>query len=156
MTEKYTFTIPKQTLYHRLRAIGYGIILLIWLATEDNTVWLTALLGTGLGLLMIYLLLTHYAGGKTYPLRFWLPASFLLGGIGGLSAISGTIFLMVFKNTQHSHLVLDFSPELIIAFSERVFVWILAGFLLGGALGLGYIVVWREESEDDEIVVCDD
>lgn len=140
-----TISIPQQTFQHRLLAIGYAAILLIWLATEDNTIWVVSLLGTGLALFIIFLWMTHRWGEQTFSSKRWLFGLPIAGALVGLSAMIGTISLMIFKNAQHGHLVPDFPPELIFALLERTPSWIGAGFMLGVAWSCGVIALGKEK-----------
>lgn len=115
-------------------AIGYGAILMIWLSTENAHVGLTVALGFGLALLIIGLGVLHWLGGRKINLvRGWL---ILLGMLAGVLSALTTFFLMLFKNVQHSHVVPDFSNEVMWGVLVRTPAWALAGGLIGGALML--------------------
>lgn len=141
-------TIPYQNTWHRFGAIGYGAILLLWLSTEENAVWLTVLLGTGLALVIEGLFITHRLGKKTLGWRIWLPGILLLGAITGLASVFGTILLMVFKNVQHSHAAPDFSRAVVEGIFQLAPAWMLSGALLGGAVALA-ILAFSPQPKDD-------
>lgn len=105
---------------------------MIWLSTESAHVGLTALLGCGLALMIVILGVLRWLGGRDLNLmRGW---SVLFGIItGGLTPLT-TFFLMLFKNVQHSHIVPDFSNEVMWEVLTRTPAWALAGGLVGGAL----------------------
>lgn len=115
-------------------AIGYGGVLMIWLSTENASIWLTVVLGLGLALMIVTLGVLHWMGGRTINLaRGWLV---LLGIITGTLSPITTFFLMLFKNVQHSHIVPDFSNEVMSEILVRTPAWALAGGLIGGAVML--------------------
>ncbi|MBZ0317191.1 MAG: hypothetical protein K8L91_12285 [Anaerolineae bacterium] len=123
--------IPQHTLTHNLLAIGYGGGLMIWLSTESTHVGLTAMLGFGLALMIVGLSVLHWLGGRNLNLmRGW---TVLFGAITGAFTPITTFFLMLFKNVQHSHIVPDFSNEVMWEILARTPAWTLAGGLIGGA-----------------------
>ncbi len=128
------FNIPQQTLTHKLMAIGYGGGLMIWLATESTHIGLTVVLGLGLALMIVGLGILHWLGGREINLLRGWPVLFGIL-IGALTPIT-TFFLMLFKNVQHSHLVPDFSNEVIWEILARTPAWTLAGGLMGVAVVL--------------------
>lgn len=138
--------LPIQTLYHRLIAIGYGAILLVWLSTENRTLWLTSLLGAGLSIVVLFLSLTSWWGGRTYSWKTALIGAIILGGLSGLGSVLGTVFLMVFKNAQHAHLTPDFSNEIILGITSRTGYWMVAGALFGGAVLLGFFALAKRQN----------
>jgi hypothetical protein len=145
-------TIPYQNIWHRFGAIGYGAILLLWLSTEENAVWLTVLLGTGLALVVEGLFITHRLGDKTLGWRIWMPGIILLGVITGLASVFGTILLMVFKNVQHSHAAPDFSRDVVEGIFQLAPAWALSGGLLGGAVALAILAVSLSSDHSRETV----
>jgi hypothetical protein len=124
--------LPQQTLIHNLMAIGYGGVLLVWLSTESTNILLTSTLGFGLGILIVGLGILHRWGGRELK---W-PAIIAAGAVLGICSAFTTFFLMIFKNTQHSHVVPDFSSEVVFGILARMPAWGLAGALVGGAIVL--------------------
>lgn len=123
---------PQQTLIHNLMAIGYGGVLLVWLSTESTNIPLTSVLGLGLGILIVGLAILHRWGGR----EIRSPAIIATGAGLGICSAFTTFFLMIFKNTQHSHVVPDFSGEVAFGILARTPIWGLAGALVGGAIVL--------------------
>ena len=130
------FTIPHHQRKHTLMAIGYGVVLLMWLTPEDATVLIVSILGTGLAALLVLLLLLHWWGGRTLTLYQWLVGLLLVGAVIGFGAVWCTVALMIFKNAWHAHAYPDFSAILITEMVKRLLPWTLAGSLLGGSVGL--------------------
>lgn len=129
-------TLPKMTYHWRLGAIGYGLILLLWLSIEDSRVWPVTLLGTGTALLSLSLFVVSRCGGRPLSRR-WLPVvSVLLGALAGASSIAFTAALMFFKSAWHNHLYPDFPAQLILDLLSRLPAWTLAGLLIGLASSL--------------------
>lgn len=105
---------------------------MIWLSTESTHMGLTVLLGLGLALMIVGLGVLHWLGGRNLNLmRGW---SVLFGIITGALTPITTFFLMLFKNVQHSHIVPDFSNEVLWEILTRTPAWALAGGLIGAAL----------------------
>lgn len=102
---------------------------MIWLSTESTHVGLTALLGFGLALMILGLSVLHWLSGRNLN-RGW---TVLFGIVTGALTPITTFFLMLFKNVQHSHIVPDFSNEVMWEILTRTPVWALAGGLIGGA-----------------------
>lgn len=124
----------------RWLAIGYAIMLFLWMSTEDNAPLTVSVLGL-VGTLLI-------AAGQatrspTKPPAETTQASgwpLLLGAWwGGLIGAGASVFtagLMFFKTAWHSHLFPDFPIEMMLAMLLRAPVWGLAGALMGVALVL--------------------
>jgi hypothetical protein len=119
-----------------LRAIGYGALLMVWLSVEDGTVFVVSVLGAGLSLVIVWLALMRWFGGRELTPRQWIPGFVLLGALAGFGAVWMTVFLMVFKNAWHAHAALDFPGEVVVAIVQRLIPWTVAGALLGGAAAL--------------------
>lgn len=122
-----------------LTALGYGAVLLVWLSTENASVWVVSLLGTGLALMLLRLAVLRWLGGKT--ISHWFPAVVLFGASIGFLAVWCAVGLMVFKNAWHAHAYLDFPTHLIQEMPRRVLAWTVAGACLGGAARLFKFVV---------------
>jgi hypothetical protein len=134
-----SLTIPSLTNRYIVGCLGYGVVILGWLTPEGNAVWFASLLGVGLAYLLLGLGLQHWWGGHTLSCKHWMPLSILLGLGGGLAASLCTFLLMLIKNVQHSHLVLDFPSEVLLGTLERTPAWMVAGGLIHLALLLIYI-----------------
>ncbi len=130
--------LPKLNNHIRLLAVGYGLLILIWMSLEDNAVLSVTLLGAGLALLVSGLFLLSRAGGRAVPPYYVLPAMIALGILVGLGTSAATAGLMFFKNAMHAHVFLDFPPGLMLAILERASAWALAG----GLTGLGGAFTW--------------
>lgn len=134
-------TIPPLTNRYILMMIGYGVLLLGWLTPEDDTVWLVSLLGTGLAYLVLGLVVRGQWGGRTLAPVVWIPGMIFLGALAGLLSASFTFLLMVMKNVQHAHLVLDFHPSVTVGMLARIPAWMAAGALLHLGLVLGVMAL---------------
>jgi hypothetical protein len=142
--------LPKQTQRHTQLAIFYGVILFVWLTTENASMVVVSVLGLGAALGITGLSVVHWWGGQTYPIKIWLPSVVALGIIVGLGATGATFLLMMFKNVQHSHVVADYPWESVTDMLTRGPAWMVAGGLLGAAVGLG--IVARGVSMGQEMV----
>ena len=139
--------LPRRGRRARLIAIGYGILIFLWLSPEDQAVWPTVLLGAGLAGLVILLWLLGRYGGRHLPARY-VPAVTTVVGAGiGLGTSLATVALMFFKDARHAHPFPDHPPGLLLAILERGPVWALAGGLTGLALGLIWLAICVSQSD---------
>ncbi len=128
----------------RLLALGYGMIVFVWITLEDNAVWPVSVLGLELGLLIMYLTIADKMGGQTFPVR-WLPlVGAVSGALTGLAAGIGITGLMFFKNAVHAHIFPDFPPGLMLAMLQRTPTWTAVGALAGLGFGLVWIALATE------------
>jgi len=130
-------------------AIGYGIVLFLWLGPEDNAVWPVALHGAGLSALLVGFWVLGRFGGKTVSRRTLVPGALALGAVGGLGAAIMTAALMFFKNARHAHLYLDYPPEQMGGLLRRGPVWALAGALFGLGLALAWLALGNNRRGDE-------
>ncbi len=130
-------------------AIGYGIVLFLWLEPEDDAVWPAALLGAGLSALLVVFWVLGRFGGKTVSRRTVVSGALALGAVGGFGAAIMTTVLMFFKNARHAHLYPDYPPEQMGAMLQRGPVWALAGALFGLGLALAWLAL-RGDRHGDE------
>jgi hypothetical protein len=128
----------------RLAALAYGLILLVWLSLEDQTVGPVALLGLGLGLIVVTLTIFAKLGGMVIAARLVPLGLLLVGVLVGVAGCIAAVLLMFFKNALHAHLYLDFPPGLMLAMLARTPAWALAGGLAGLGIGLGWLALRRE------------
>ncbi|MCI0714580.1 MAG: hypothetical protein L0154_30780 [Chloroflexi bacterium] len=141
--------IPPLTNRYILFAIGYGVLILGWLTPEESTVWVVGMLGWGLAYLLAGLFIRQRWGGRKLRDRIWIPLAIMLGAIIGLAAAGLTFLLMLMKNVQHSHLVLDFSNEITLGILERAPLWAATGLFANLAFVLIYLTVRRREWDDE-------
>lgn len=134
-----TLTLPERTQRHAVFAIFYGVILLVWLTTENASMIVVSGLGFGTALGIVGLSILHWWGGRTFAIKVWLPSLVLLGMVIGIGSIGATFFLMMFKNVQHSHVSADYPWEMVTEIWTLTPAWIVAGGLLGAAIGLGIV-----------------
>ncbi len=130
----------------RLLAIGYGIMLFVWVTLEDNAIWPVSLLGLGLAILIVYLTIIDKINGQLFAVR-WLPfIGIASGGLIGLTAGLCITGLMFFKNAVHAHVFLDFPLGLMLAMLQRTPSWTAVGALLGLGSGLGWMAFMAEKN----------
>lgn len=133
---RFRLRLPRHQRQHTLLTAAYGAILLLWLSLEDSSPALVSVLGAGAALLLLGLLLLRWRGGRSYPLRLWLPAAPGLGALVGVAAAGSTAGLMLFKNGWHAHASPDFPAEMLLGVLARMPAWAGAGACLAGAAGL--------------------
>lgn len=141
--------IPPLTNRYILFVIGYGVLMLGWLTPEENTVWLVSLLGWGLAYLLVGLFIRQRWGADHVRDSVWIPLTVLLGAFTGLAAAGLTFLLMLMKNVQHSHLVLDFPNEITLGILQRAPLWAGAGLFANLAFVLTYLTLRRSEPDDE-------
>jgi hypothetical protein len=142
-------TIPQRRPRHTYSAALFGVVILVWLSTEDTTMILTSLLGLGISFGVIGMALMHRVGGRPIAPQYWIPAAVGLGALAGPSTVFTTFMLMLFKNVQHSHITPDFPVETMGDIWLRVPAWTVAGALLGGAWALARIATHRPSPETE-------
>ncbi len=118
-----------------LITLVYGIGVFLWLSPEDS-VWLVALLGTGLSLILTAHAVFKLGSGRRLRARVWFPGAVALGAIVGMGAALMTMLLMLMKTAVHNHLYPDYSFGVMAGIFQRVGAWAVAGALVGlaGAL----------------------
>lgn len=121
----------------RLVAVGYGLVMLLWLSLEDTHTEPVALLGTGFALLSVAGWLIGQYGGVSLAARLWMPGAVLVGALTGAGAALMTTLLMFFKTAQHSHVFPDYPLPMMLAMLQRLPVWGVAGALIG----LGVVLI---------------
>ncbi|NWF71116.1 MAG: hypothetical protein HXY40_18690 [Chloroflexi bacterium] len=134
-----TVVIPARGRRLRNLTLGFGVLLLLWLAVEDFFALSVALYGAGLAALIAAHSVLRQLGGKTLAARYLLPGAALLGAAWGLGAALATALLMFFKTAMHAHVFPDFPPGQILALLARAPAWLLAGALAG----VGLALLWR-------------
>ena len=144
-----TLKVPERSNRYILALILYSVIILAWLTPENDSVWLVSLLGTGLALLLVGLAVQTWLGGKSLRPAWWILLGLSAGAITGISAALLTALLMVMKNVQHSHLVLDFPADVVSGILERIPIWTLAGLLVGAAGVLLIIAFYRSDDSPE-------
>ncbi len=132
-------TIPNGRL--RSIALGYGLLLFVWLTPEDSTVWPVAVLGVGLAILSVVWMVKRRLGGSAFAARYVPIGAGLLGGIVGLGGALAAAGFMFFKNALHAHAFWDYPPAMVVAMLSRAPSWALAGGLAG--MGIGLLWVYR-------------
>ncbi len=137
-----SFTIPPLTNRYILMMIGYGLILLMWLTLEENTVWVASILGMGLAYGLIWLVMRGQWGGQTFAPKLWLSGGVLLGIVGGLASVFMTTVLMFMKNAQHSHASVDFPSEVVTGIWSLTPYWIFAGLIFNTAVVLFVLAIY--------------
>jgi hypothetical protein len=141
-------SVPQHTLIHTLFAIGYGGILLVWLSTESNHPGIVSALGSGLACVVVGLSVLRRFGGRELRFAVWGPGLVVAGLLAGLCSVIGTALLMLMKNAQHSHVMPDFSGEVVVGILGQTPAWVLAGGLIGGALTLVLLATYRQGDPD--------
>ena len=134
-----TFNLPPLTNRYILCVIGFGVIIMLWLTIEENTVWVASALGAILAYALKWLILRGQWGGRTFAPRIWLVGGVGLGLLGGLGAVFMTTVLMVMKNAQHSHANLDFPSAVITGIWARTPYWLGAGLFVN--LGIVLLIL---------------
>ncbi|MGB1285190.1 MAG: hypothetical protein ACPG7F_01555 [Aggregatilineales bacterium] len=124
----------------RLLSITYGLMLLVWLSTEDNSTLTVALLGTGLAILSVLLWLLQHYGGQVFSGRILTVGAIFIGAITGAGAVLATVLLMFLKTAWHSHIFPDYPAQMMLDMLTRLPVWALAG----GLLGLSGLILLRQ------------
>ncbi|MBI3361221.1 MAG: hypothetical protein HY023_08940 [Chloroflexi bacterium] len=120
-----------------LTALLYGLMFVVWLGYEDQSVGLATALGAGGAALLV----AHaVAGGWPGPLNTAtlrrLVALGVAGLIAGLLTTPFTVTLMLLKVSQHSHSSPDFRLDALIGTAARTPVWAVAGLAAGLGVGL--------------------
>lgn len=142
--------LPKRGRRARWLAIGYGLLLFVWLTPEDNSVVPVTLLGAGLSVLLVIYWVLGKWGGSSIAERYVVPGVVLLGAAAGLGTSITTFSLMLVKNVQHSHIYIDFPPGLMLAILARAPLWALAGGLLGLGLTLAWLALVPQQPAREE------
>jgi hypothetical protein len=135
--------LPQRGRRARWLAIGYGVLLFLWLAPEDNSILPVTLLGGGLSALAVVLWMLGKLGGRAIPARYAVLGAVLLGIGIGLGASVATFSLMLLKDAQHSHIYPDFPPALMLAILARAPAWAAAGGLAGFGAALAWLGLRR-------------
>ena len=130
-------TIPSRGPRLTLGAIGYGLLLLFWLSSEDRGLGPVTILGAGLSLGLGVLLVVRYLAGRTLAGRRGLLALAIWAGLVGAASAPLIASLMVFKTASHAHLYADYPLPIILGTLARLPAWSAAGAL--GGLGLGLL-----------------
>lgn len=151
-----SFTIPKLTNRYILMMIGYGLILMMWLTLEENTVWIVSILGMGLAYGLVWLVIRGQWAGRTLPAQTWLWGGILLGIVGGLGSVLMTTLLMLMKNAQHSHASLDFPSEVVAGLWEITPYWILAGLVFNTGLVLFILATYDATKIQAKLQIADE
>jgi hypothetical protein len=128
--------LPTLTPAVRSGAVGYGLLVFLWLSPEDNHVWPVALLGAGLAVVAGGVFAANRFGGRWIPARWILPGAALAGLVAGAGGALAAAGLMLLKSGLHSHLFPDYPLPMILAMLERAPAWGLAGLLASAALAL--------------------
>lgn len=139
--------VPFRSRHLRWLVLGYGVLILLWLSREDNSVAAVALLGCGLSVLLAIFGVTGRLGGRLISTRYVLVGGVSLGALAGLATAVSVSGLMLFKNALHSHLFLDYPPHVMLGILQRAPVWTLAGALAGLGLALAWLVVKPDSDE---------
>jgi hypothetical protein len=132
--------VPTRTRQLRWLLLIYGIVTLLWLSREDNGIPGVVVLGCGLTVLLLVFAVTGRLGGRRITTAYVLLGAVVLGLVAGLGTAVTTTGLMVFKNSLHAHLFLDYPPHVVLGILRRAPVWSLAGGLTG--LGLAFAWCW--------------
>lgn len=141
--------IPPLTNRYILFIIGYGVAILGWLTPEENSIWIVGLLGWGLAYLLTGLFIRQRWGGRTLSTRMTIVVAPVVGALIGVAATGLTFLLMLMKNVQHSHLVLDFPSEVVLGILQRAPLWAAAGLFATLAFVLIYLTFRRSEPDDE-------
>ncbi len=128
--------IPRRGPKLTLGAAGCGLLILLWLGTEDSRVGTVTILGAGLALIGAALLVVRHLSGRGLTQRQVLAGSILLGAGVGASSAPAALLLMLLKSAVHAHSYPDFSPAIMGGTLARLPAWALAGALLGLSAGL--------------------
>jgi hypothetical protein len=132
------FKIPVRSRGLRWLALGYGLIVFLWLSPEDTRIAPVVMLGLGLSALLVILTITGSLGGRQIPALYVIPGGLALGAITGVGTAITTTGLMLIKNGLHAHFFLDYPPNLMLAILERAPIWGIAG----GLIGLSLAFIW--------------
>jgi len=129
-------TIPPRGRRLTLLAIGYGLLILFWLSSEDRAIWPVTLLGSGLGLGSGVLVAVRYLAGRTLSGWRGLAALAVWAGLVGASIAPLSAALMVLKTASHAHLYPDYPLPVILDTLAHLPAWGAAGLLSGLGIGL--------------------
>ena len=130
----------------RLLVVFYGILLMLWMSTEDSGTLTVTLLGSGLSVLAIGLWLLQETRDRRISFRGLLIGGAGSGGLMGAGAILATVALMFLKTAWHSHIYPDYPPQMMLDMLVRIPAWGLAGGMLGLAGALLWIALQQENA----------
>ena len=122
--------------YRRISWAVAGLMSFIWIGIEDRSSIPMIIVATGL-VIAIGLTLYEWAAQRTRPTdrsTLWVATG--LGALSGLLVPITTVILMLVKTSLHNHVVPDFSVDDVVAVFFRTPIWVMAGLLIGLALGL--------------------
>jgi hypothetical protein len=124
---------PGPTRSLRLLAILFGIIVLVWVSLEDQSVTWVILFAAAICLLAAALSLA--SSPRSDAGKGWLV--YLLAGLlGGAATPPVAVLLMAIKTGLHGHSVPDYTPAQIIAVLTSFPIWVGAGGVIGLGTGL--------------------
>lgn len=130
--------LPRPGRKARWLAVGYGLLVFLWLGPEDNHPLPAALLGASGALLGVILWIGPRLASRDVSAPYVLLLGAVTGAISGVGASLMTAVLMLFKNARHAHLFPDYPPGQIGAVLARAPAWGTAGALIG----LGLVLTW--------------
>ncbi|GAB4573474.1 MAG: hypothetical protein Kow0077_15910 [Anaerolineae bacterium] len=118
---------------------GTGLVVLLWLSSEDTGLIRPVLAGLALsGVILVNLAVNRFGGRACSPGRLVIGYA-VLGSAGGVFTSLLTALLMLLKTTLHGHPQGDFPLPILGAILAHAPAWGLAGLFIGAGLGLLWI-----------------
>jgi hypothetical protein len=117
----------------RLLTVGFGIIALVWVSLEDQSVTWVILFAAAICLLTAAWLLA--SSPRPVVGKGWLVYP-LAGLLGGAATAPVALLLMAIKTGLHGHSVPDYSPNQMMAVLISFPIWVGAGGVIGLGAGL--------------------
>jgi hypothetical protein len=130
-------TIPRRGRKLTLLSIGYGLLILFWLSSEDRAIWPVMLLGSGLSVGIGWLVAVRYQAGRTLSGWRGLGVLAVYAGLVGAATAALSATLMLLKTASHAHLYPDYPLPIILDTLVHLPAWSMVGFL--GGLGIGLL-----------------
>ncbi len=121
-----------------LIGIGYGAILFVWLALEDQNALAPAVLGAVGAMLFGLRWILMRMGGKPIHTQTAVIGAILWGAAAGAGGAGMAAILMFFKTAWHAHVFPDYPLPMIIEMLGRSPAW-----AASGALGALAVIVFR-------------
>lgn len=123
----HTSAVGIGSLITRYFAITTGILVLVWLSIENDSLFLLTIISALITTLGMIVLLSR----SSWPFLDRWYAYPLAGAVTGLLIIPAALVLVLVKIGLHNHPLPDFSPEQVHALLRLTPALILAGFLTG-------------------------
>ena len=110
-----------------------GIAFLLWLALEDDQIWVPTMMACAVSFLWAFRI-SYFRAIRTLKDIVWQT---WIGIFTALAVTPLAVLLIFFKNGLHSHVAPDFTPAQILLIFQRTPLWAGVGLLIGLGSGIG-------------------